>query len=88
MDLPGVDEMLLPASLFVTVEDQVTVSPKELTVGRGIHRDTVSSLHTPDLTQTNVSVNDRLIKEHCLELDLPFIHISSNINSSLSAKCK
>lgn len=71
MDLPGVDEMLLSASLFVTVEDQVTVSPKELTVGRGIHRDTIPSLHAPDLTQTNMSVNDKLIKEHWLDLISP-----------------
>lgn len=55
MDWPGVDDMLLSASLFVTVEDQVTVSSKELTVGRGFHRDTVPSFHTPDLIQTNMS---------------------------------
>lgn len=55
MDWPGVDDVLLSASLFVAVEDQVTVSSKELAVGLGVHRHTSSSLHTPDLIQTNIT---------------------------------
>lgn len=46
---PGVYDVLLPASLSVAVEDEVTVSAVELTVGRLIHCHPIAIFHTPDL---------------------------------------
>lgn len=46
---PGVDDVLLTASLIVAVEDEVTVSSVKVTVCGGIHRHLVAFLHTPDL---------------------------------------
>lgn len=49
LDPPGVYEVLLPPSLSVAVEDEVTVSTIEVTIGRGIHRDLLAILNSPDL---------------------------------------
>lgn len=46
---PGVYNVLLPASQSVAVEDEVTVSAIELTIGGGIHRHLFAILDTPDL---------------------------------------
>lgn len=46
---PGVYEVLLTASHFVAVEDEVTVSAVELTVGGGINRHLFAVLNTPNL---------------------------------------
>lgn len=41
--------MLLPASHSVAVEDEVTVSTIELTIGGGIHRHLIAVLNAPNL---------------------------------------
>lgn len=47
---PGVYNVLLSASLSVAVEDEVTVSTIEVTVGGGIHRHLFTFvLNTPNL---------------------------------------
>ena len=43
--LPGVDDLALP----VCVQDDVTVSAVELTVGVSVHRNSSAALHPPDL---------------------------------------
>ena len=46
---PGVDDVLLPASQPVAVEDEVTVSSVELAIRGGIHSHFITILNTPDL---------------------------------------
>lgn len=56
MDLPfyppGVYDVLLAASLSVAVEDEVTVSTIEVTIGGGIHSHLFTILNTPNLQAT------------------------------------
>lgn len=47
--VPGVNDVLLSASLSVAVEDEVTVSTVELTIGGGLHRLFITTLNSPDL---------------------------------------
>lgn len=47
--LPGVDDMLLSASITVGIQHQVTVSSIEVSVAGWVHRGFITSLHTPDL---------------------------------------
>lgn len=57
---PGVYDVLLAASQFVAVEDEVTVSTIKVTVGRGIHRQLVTVLDTPNLKTRPQSVLSKL----------------------------
>lgn len=47
--IPGVDDL----SLFVCVEDDVTVPTVELTIALGFHRNSATALHPPDLMHEN-----------------------------------
>ncbi len=80
--------MLLAASLTVAVEDEVTVSTIEVTVGGGIHRHLCTILNTPNLkatTQTTckadrtslnyLSIDYQKLSAHSyLDLALAIIH--------------
>lgn len=49
LDLPGVDNVLLSASLEIGVENQVTVSSIELAIARRVHRNSIPTLDPPHL---------------------------------------
>lgn len=46
---PGVNDVLLTASSSIAVEDEVTISTKELTIGGRLHGHLVTVLNTPNL---------------------------------------
>uniref|UniRef100_A0A8C6LDB2 Reverse transcriptase domain-containing protein n=1 Tax=Nothobranchius furzeri TaxID=105023 RepID=A0A8C6LDB2_NOTFU len=59
--LPGVNDVLLSASIIIRVKHQVAVTTIELSIAGWVHRCFVSSFHTPDLwIPTTVT---RLIEE-------------------------
>lgn len=49
---PGVNDVLLTAPRSIAVEDEVTISSKELTIGGRIHGHLVAVLNTPNLKAT------------------------------------
>jgi len=51
-DLPGVDNVLLSASLEIGVENQVTVSSIELPIVRRVHRNFIPTLDPPHLPRS------------------------------------
>lgn len=78
--------MLLAASQIVAVEDEVTVSTVEVTVGRGIHSHLFAILNTPDLkarpqpvlpkhtTLIHLGLFKKLLARSYLDLALAIIH--------------
>lgn len=54
---PRVDDVLLSASVVVRVQQQVTVTSKELPIGGFIHSYLIASFHSPNLQiSTDVAV--------------------------------
>lgn len=47
--LPNVNDLSLAASMLVVVQDNVTISPIELSVGGGVHGHLVPPFNAPDL---------------------------------------
>lgn len=46
---PGIDDMLLSATLLVAVKDQIAVTSIEMTVGGWVHRNLIPTFDTPHL---------------------------------------
>lgn len=66
---PSVYDVLLPWSLSVAVEDEVTVAPIEVTIRGGIHGHICTILDTPDLEHQTQSLK----KTKTLQLCLPVL---------------